>query len=68
MDKSKIDRINYLSRKARGIGLTDEERAEREVLRNEYRAAVVGNLKDSLDLIDIKEQDGSISPLKKRGS
>ena len=37
MEKEKIDRINDLARKHREHGLTDEEKAEQEALRNEYR-------------------------------
>lgn len=38
MDRNKIDRINFLARKSKGVGLTDEEKAEQTELRNEYRA------------------------------
>lgn len=37
MDKTKIDRINYLARKSKTEGLTNAERAEQQALRNEYR-------------------------------
>lgn len=36
MDKKKLDRINALARKSREEGLTDEEKAEQQVLRREY--------------------------------
>ena len=36
MDKKKIDRINFLARKSRSEGLTDEEKLEQTDLRNEY--------------------------------
>mgnify|MGYP000937042523 CR=1 FL=1 len=36
MEKSKIDRINALARKAKSIGLTERETAERNALRKEY--------------------------------
>ncbi len=38
MDRSKIDRINYLARKSKSEGLTSEEKEEQTILRNEYRA------------------------------
>lgn len=37
MDKTKIDRINYLARKSKTEGLTNAEKAEQQALRNEYR-------------------------------
>ncbi len=44
MDQKKIDRINELARKSKAEGLTEAEKAEQTELRNEYRAAVTGNL------------------------
>ena len=38
MDKSKIDRINELGRIAKERELTEEEKAERAALREEYLA------------------------------
>jgi len=38
MDRSKIDRINYLARKSKSEGLNEEEKEEQLNLRNEYRA------------------------------
>ena len=38
MDKTKIARINALAKKAKTIGLTARETAERDALRKEYLA------------------------------
>ncbi|MBQ9382635.1 MAG: DUF896 domain-containing protein [Ruminiclostridium sp.] len=37
MEKEKIERINFLARKSRTETLTEEEKAEQRVLRDEYR-------------------------------
>lgn len=63
MDNIKIDRINTLAHKAKSVGLTDEEKKERDALRKEYIATIRMNLRNQLDNIDIKEDDGSITNL-----
>ncbi|MBQ8301479.1 MAG: DUF896 domain-containing protein [Clostridia bacterium] len=58
MDKKKIDRINELAKKAKTVGLTDEEIAERDVLRKEYLAAIRENFRQTLDSIEIVDNKG----------
>ncbi len=53
MERKKIERINELAKKARTIGLTDEEIAERDSLRKEYLDAIRRNFKQTLDSIEI---------------
>ena len=60
MEIEKIDRINALAHKAKSVGLTEEEKKERELLRKEYLASVRMNLRSQLDNIDVKEKDGRI--------
>ena len=60
MEIEKIDRINALAHKAKSVGLTEEEKKERELLRKEYLASVRMNLRSQLDNIDVKEKVGSI--------
>lgn len=62
MDNIKIDRINTLAHKAKSVGLTEEEKKERDALRKEYIATIRMNLRSQLDNISIKE-DGSITNL-----
>ena len=62
MDNIKIDRINTLAHKAKSVGLTEEEKKERDALRKEYIATIRMNL-SQLDNISIKEEDGSITNL-----
>lgn len=60
MDNLKIDRINDLAHKAKSVGLTDEEKAEQQALRQAYVAAIRRSLRGQLDNIDIQEKDGTI--------
>ena len=43
-----IDRINFLAKKQRDEGLTEEEKAEQAKLRKEYIDSVLGNLRAQL--------------------
>lgn len=67
MEQYKIDRINELARKAKTVGLTEEETVERAVLRREYIDSVVRNLKGQLDNVYILEEDGTETKLRKKG-
>jgi len=54
--KEKINRINELARKAKSVGLNDEEKSEQQVLRREYVDSFKANLKAQLDNIEIVEK------------
>lgn len=43
------ERINFLAKKAKTEGLTEEEKKEQAVLRRAYIDSVVGNLRSQLD-------------------
>ena len=60
MERAKIDRINFLARKQRGEGLTDEEKAEQKALRDEYRAQFRASMEQQLDRVYYQNPDGSI--------
>ena len=66
MEVEKIDRINVLAHKAKSVGLTEEEKKERDLLRKEYLASVRMNLRSQLDNIDVKQDDGTIVNLGER--
>ena len=66
MDQKKIDRINFLAKKAKTEGLTEEETKEREILRNEYRASFRMGLSGILDNTVIQYPDGTKVPVQKR--
>lgn len=63
MNQEKIDRINVLARKSKAEGLTEAEKKEQALLRQEFLAAVRRNLKGQLDNIDVVNPDGSIENL-----
>lgn len=61
-----INRINELYHKAKGEGLTEEEKAEQAALRKEYIAAIRVNMRANLNNISIQEEDGSVTDLGKK--
>lgn len=60
MDEQKIARINELYRKSKAEGLTEAEKTEQKLLRQEYLDAIRRNLRGQLNNIDILEKDGSV--------
>lgn len=66
MEQYKIDRINELAKKAKTVGLTEEEQAERAVLRREYIDSVVGSLKGYLDNTYLVDEKGNKTKLQKK--
>ena len=63
MTEEKIARINELARKSKAEGLTEAEKKEQQLLRQEFIADVRKNLKSQLDQIDMVEVAGSIGNL-----
>jgi uncharacterized protein YnzC (UPF0291/DUF896 family) len=57
MDQLKILRINELSKKSKGIGLTAEEKQEQQELRQEYIKAFRSDLKLTLDSVKFKDKN-----------
>lgn len=60
MNQEKIARINELAKKSKAEGLTEAEKKEQAMLRQEYIADVKKNLVSQLNNIDMVEKDGSI--------
>ena len=56
MDEQKVKRINELYRKSKAEGLTDAEKKEQKILRQEY----IDALRSQLNNIDVEEKDGTI--------
>lgn len=65
MDKEKIKRINELTAIARQRELTEDEKKEREALRNEYRNAFKANLQAQLENVYVLDEKGNKKPLGK---
>lgn len=53
MERAKIDRINELAHKSKIEELSPEEKAEQQVLRQEFLSAIRADLKASLEQIEI---------------
>ncbi|HZG16095.1 MAG TPA: DUF896 domain-containing protein [Candidatus Bathyarchaeia archaeon] len=51
ISEAEIKRINELSKKAKGSGLSAEEKEEQQALRRKYIDAMKASLKSSLDSI-----------------
>lgn len=60
----RIKRINELYHKSQNEGLTDEEKLEQSILRQEYVDSIKRNMKAQLDNIEIVRPDGSVEKLK----
>lgn len=59
-----IERINELAKKAKTVGLTEQEKEEQKKLRREYIDSVVGNLRSQLDNTYVLDEQGNKSKLK----
>ncbi len=56
MTREKMDRISELSKKSRSVGLSEEEKKEQRILREEYLADIRRNFKATLDNIEIVDK------------
>ena len=57
LTRSRLDRINELAKKAKTVGLTEEEKKERAELREAYLANFRKNFKGQLDSIKIVDPE-----------
>ncbi|EDS72542.1 hypothetical protein ANASTE_02264 [Anaerofustis stercorihominis DSM 17244] len=64
MDKKQIDRINFLAKKKKTEGLTEEESKEQKELYKIYLGNIRKNFKITVDSIVVEKEDGSKVPLK----
>ena len=61
MEKIKLDRINELAHKSKAEGLTDAEKEEQRILRQEFLAEIRADFKATLESIEIVEDSAQIS-------
>lgn len=66
MTQEKIDRINFLARKSRAEGLSDEEKAEQAALRREYIDSYKKSLEIQLENTSILYADGTKKKVTKK--
>ena len=66
MIQEKMDRISALTRISRERELTEEEKIERQALREEYLAEWRRGTIETLESLRIENPDGTIVPLKKK--
>jgi len=58
METERLKRINELAKKAKTVGLTEEEIRERDILRKEYLAAFRQNMMQQLDNVYLVDENG----------
>lgn len=56
IDQKLIDRINYLAKKSKEVGLTEEEKKEQIELRKEYLKLFKEGFKQQLDSIKVVKE------------
>lgn len=69
LPKEKIERINFLSKKAKKEGLTKEEAIEQQKLRNEYIKEFRKSMENTLHSVKIVDPKGNdVTPKKLKES
>lgn len=63
MEQTKLDRINELAKKSREQELTQEEKQEQKLLREEYIQCYRKNLKQTLEKTYIVDEEGNKTKL-----
>ena len=66
MEKEKLDRINYLARKKKAEGLTEEETKEQAALREEYLREFRASFGGILENTYLQRPDGTKEKLQKK--
>ncbi len=61
-----IKRINFLSKKSKTEGLTEEEKAEQDGLRKEYIRQFRQGMLNTLDNVYVMDKDGNKKKIEKK--
>lgn len=63
MTDEQIARINELYHKSKAEGLTEEEKKEQKMLRQQYIATIRNSVVSQLNNISIQNEDGTVTDL-----
>ena len=66
MTEELIERINFLSRKSKSEGLTEEEQNEQAKLRKEYIRQFRQGMLNTLDNVYVMDKDGNKKKIEKK--
>ncbi|MBQ8208762.1 MAG: DUF896 domain-containing protein [Clostridia bacterium] len=66
MEREKVERINFLAKKSKAEGLTEEEKAEQKELRDQYIAEIRYSFGQTLESTVIQYPDGTRKRVKKK--
>lgn len=64
--KNLLDKINYYAKESKVRQLTQEELADRDILRKEYVKIITGQIRQNLDNVMIEDKNGEYKKLEKK--
>ncbi len=65
-ETERLKRINELAKKAKTVGLTDEEKTERDKLRKEYLLDFRKKVRAQIERIEFVDENGNRTPVKRK--
>lgn len=65
-ESERLKRINELAKKAKTVGLTDEEKAECDKLRKEYLLDFRKKVRAQIERIEFVDENGNRTPVKRK--
>ena len=64
--EERVNRINELYHKSKGVGLSEAEKAEQAKLRREYIDSIKASVTANMEHVSIKHPDGTLEKVTKR--